>query len=257
VAGRGLQRLRQAGIEVARGSMADAAHWMAAGHILRVTERRPFVQAKLALAADGSVPRGGGGKPAWATSLPSRALGHLMRARADAVLVGRRTVIDDDPLLTCRAGLGALAGAYRAGPNWTASALATVERRAGIRCGYFAEGADAWRWPLGRAFSVPSRWAGHMAAEYNGDARRARHHAVGRGRPATWGAFSQAALIDGGSNAGAPSGGKAFGRRCDCCAATLHSGRHLYDRRTIGSDDMLAIRRRWLRAGRPGGSHMQ
>ncbi len=102
VAGRGLARLRQAGIAVERGMMAGEAHWMAAGHILRVTERRPFVQVKLALGADGSVPRGSQGRPAWVTGPAARAQGHLMRARADAVLVGRQTVIDDDPLLTCR-----------------------------------------------------------------------------------------------------------------------------------------------------------
>ena len=61
VAGRGLARLRQAGIAVERGLMAEAAHWIAAGHILRVTERRPLVTAKLALDADGAVPRGGHG----------------------------------------------------------------------------------------------------------------------------------------------------------------------------------------------------
>ncbi len=43
VAGRGLARLRAAGIAVERGLMAEAAHWIAAGHILRVTERRPLV----------------------------------------------------------------------------------------------------------------------------------------------------------------------------------------------------------------------
>ena len=43
--------------------MALEAHWMAAGHILRVTERRPLVQVKLALGPDGSVPRGSGGHP--------------------------------------------------------------------------------------------------------------------------------------------------------------------------------------------------
>ena len=62
VAGRGLARLRQAGIAVERGLLVEAAHWIAAGHILRVTERRPLVTAKLALDADDAVPRGGDGQ---------------------------------------------------------------------------------------------------------------------------------------------------------------------------------------------------
>ena len=43
-----------------------------------------------------------GGKPVWVTGEAARAHGHLLRARSDAILVGRRTVLDDDPLLTCR-----------------------------------------------------------------------------------------------------------------------------------------------------------
>jgi diaminohydroxyphosphoribosylaminopyrimidine deaminase / 5-amino-6-(5-phosphoribosylamino)uracil reductase len=102
VAGCGLARLRASGIEVERGLMATAAHWTTAGHILRVTERRPLVLLKLALAADGSVPRGANGQPVWVTGPAARAQGQLLRARTDAILVGRQTVIDDDPLLTCR-----------------------------------------------------------------------------------------------------------------------------------------------------------
>lgn len=102
VAGRGLDQLRAAGIEVVRGVRAEAAHWMTRGHIVRVTERRPFIQLKIAAGADGTIPRGDGGAPVFVTGPVARALGHLMRAEADAILVGMGTVRDDDPDLTCR-----------------------------------------------------------------------------------------------------------------------------------------------------------
>lgn len=102
VSGRGLELLRAAGISLTRGVGAEEADWITRGHILRVTERRPFIQLKLALRPDGAVPRGAGGQPLWTTSLEARAQGHLLRARADAILVGRHTVEDDDPELTCR-----------------------------------------------------------------------------------------------------------------------------------------------------------
>jgi diaminohydroxyphosphoribosylaminopyrimidine deaminase/5-amino-6-(5-phosphoribosylamino)uracil reductase len=102
VAGRGLDRLRAAGIEVVRGVEAEACHRMALGHIVKVTQRRPLVQVKLATAADGSVPRGANGRPVWVTGAEARAHGHLLRARADAILVGSQTVADDNPELTCR-----------------------------------------------------------------------------------------------------------------------------------------------------------
>jgi diaminohydroxyphosphoribosylaminopyrimidine deaminase / 5-amino-6-(5-phosphoribosylamino)uracil reductase len=108
VAGRGLDRLRAAGIAVIRGVRAAEAAWLTRGHIVRVTERRPFVQLKLALAADGRVPKGGSGRPLFTTGAEARALGHLLRAQADAILVGRGTVEADDPDLTCR--LPGLAG---------------------------------------------------------------------------------------------------------------------------------------------------
>ena len=102
VAGRGLERLRQAGIDVVRGFRACEARTVTQGHICRVTQRRPWVQLKLALAADGTVPHGQDGKPTFVTGPEARARGHLMRAQADAILVGHGTVEADDPDLRCR-----------------------------------------------------------------------------------------------------------------------------------------------------------
>lgn len=102
VAGRGLDKLRKHGVEVTRGVLGDEARWLTRGHIVRVTERRPFIQLKLAVGPEGTVPRGGSGQPLFVTGDIARAHGHMLRARADAILVGAGTVRDDDPDLTCR-----------------------------------------------------------------------------------------------------------------------------------------------------------
>jgi diaminohydroxyphosphoribosylaminopyrimidine deaminase/5-amino-6-(5-phosphoribosylamino)uracil reductase len=74
---------------------------MVLGHTLRVTRKRPLVQLKLAVGSDGLIPRGDGA-PVWVTGEQARAHGHLLRARVDAILVGRGTVEADNPSLTCR-----------------------------------------------------------------------------------------------------------------------------------------------------------
>lgn len=102
VSGRGINRLSAAGIEVERGVGAARAHWITRGHIVRVTERRPFMTLKLALDASGDIARGSGSAPVWVTGETSRAHAMLLRAHSDAILVGSRTVRDDDPELTCR-----------------------------------------------------------------------------------------------------------------------------------------------------------
>lgn len=103
VSGAGLSRLRDAGIEVdgVSSRYQETVFWLNAGHVLRHTQNRPFVQLKLALGADGLIAPGDGA-PQWVTGPPARAFGHLLRARADAVLVGRGTVTADNPSLTCR-----------------------------------------------------------------------------------------------------------------------------------------------------------
>ena len=101
IAGRGVAVLRQAGVSVDIGLCQDEARWVAAGHILRMTKGRPFVQLKVAVSGDGLVAPGEGA-PVWVTGPEARAYAHLLRAHADAILVGRKTVEDDDPELTCR-----------------------------------------------------------------------------------------------------------------------------------------------------------
>jgi diaminohydroxyphosphoribosylaminopyrimidine deaminase/5-amino-6-(5-phosphoribosylamino)uracil reductase len=101
IAGRGVAVLRRAGVAVNIGVCGAEARWVTAGHILRMTRGRPFVQLKVAVSGDGLIAPGAGA-PVWVTGPDVRAYAHLLRARADAVLVGRRTVDDDDPELTCR-----------------------------------------------------------------------------------------------------------------------------------------------------------
>jgi diaminohydroxyphosphoribosylaminopyrimidine deaminase / 5-amino-6-(5-phosphoribosylamino)uracil reductase len=99
--GRGIERLKKAGIEVEEGVLAPEAAAVALGHLLRVVLGRPAVTLKLAVGADGLMPRGEGA-PVWITGADARAHAHLLRARNDAILVGRGTIIADNPSLTCR-----------------------------------------------------------------------------------------------------------------------------------------------------------
>lgn len=101
VSGRGFAQLRAAGIDVDVGLRADEARWITLGHILRQNLSRPFVQLKMAVDATGRV-AAGNGAPVWVTGPEARAFAHLLRAEADAILVGSGTVFADDPELNCR-----------------------------------------------------------------------------------------------------------------------------------------------------------
>lgn len=101
VSGRGFARLREAGIDVTVGVCEAEARRLTIGHITRVTLGRPHVALKLALSADGKV-GAAGRRPVAITGEETRRRVHLMRAEADAIMVGVGTVLSDDPALTCR-----------------------------------------------------------------------------------------------------------------------------------------------------------
>jgi diaminohydroxyphosphoribosylaminopyrimidine deaminase/5-amino-6-(5-phosphoribosylamino)uracil reductase len=75
VSGRGLDRLRDAGIAVVRGVGAAQARQITRGHIVRITERRPLATLKLALDSAGEIARGDGVSPVWVPGEMSRAHG--------------------------------------------------------------------------------------------------------------------------------------------------------------------------------------
>jgi diaminohydroxyphosphoribosylaminopyrimidine deaminase/5-amino-6-(5-phosphoribosylamino)uracil reductase len=106
VAGKGIARLRAAGIAVDAGLGAEEAIEINAGFLTRLALGRPLVTLKLATSLDGRIATRGG-ESQWITGPPARERGHALRAAHDAIMVGTATVLADDPQLTCRLpGLG-------------------------------------------------------------------------------------------------------------------------------------------------------
>jgi diaminohydroxyphosphoribosylaminopyrimidine deaminase / 5-amino-6-(5-phosphoribosylamino)uracil reductase len=101
VAGQGHQRLRDAGIEVLTDVLRDEGVRAHRGHILRVTQQRPAVTLKLASTANGYAATADR-KPLMISSPLAMAHVHMMRAKADAILIGSGTLASDDPQLTVR-----------------------------------------------------------------------------------------------------------------------------------------------------------
>lgn len=101
VAGRGLAALREAGIEVATGLLADAATDVNEGFLKRLRDGRPMLTLKTATTLDGRIATATG-ESRWITGETARRWGQALRARHDAVMVGIGTALADDPQLTCR-----------------------------------------------------------------------------------------------------------------------------------------------------------
>ncbi len=99
-AGQGLARIRAAGIaaEIVRFAAAERN---LAGYLLRRRASRPHVTLKLALSLDGAIALASG-ESRWITGEAARAHTHAMRARADAILVGGKTLRADAPRLDVR-----------------------------------------------------------------------------------------------------------------------------------------------------------
>ncbi|MDQ7839741.1 MAG: bifunctional diaminohydroxyphosphoribosylaminopyrimidine deaminase/5-amino-6-(5-phosphoribosylamino)uracil reductase RibD [bacterium] len=101
VDGRGIARLREAGIEVEVGLLEDQAQRLNEPYVKHRRTGMPFVTLKWAMSLDGKI--GADRRSATAlTGEAARQYAHSLRNTHDAVLVGVQTVLADDPQLTCR-----------------------------------------------------------------------------------------------------------------------------------------------------------
>ena len=102
VAGNGLQRLRDAGIEVTCGLLEEQARELNPGFIKRMQQGLPWVRVKLAMSLDGRTAMASG-ESKWITGPAARAEVQRLRARSGAVISGADSVLLDDSALTVRA----------------------------------------------------------------------------------------------------------------------------------------------------------
>jgi diaminohydroxyphosphoribosylaminopyrimidine deaminase / 5-amino-6-(5-phosphoribosylamino)uracil reductase len=117
VAGKGFERLRNAGISVASGILEEEAKVLNEAFAKYIRQRTPLITLKAAMTLDGKIAPppneshrstalgGGGATGGWVTSEIARAHVQQLRHQNDAIMVGVGTIIADDPLLTDRSGL--------------------------------------------------------------------------------------------------------------------------------------------------------
>ncbi len=102
VAGRGLQRLAQAGIDTHGGVLEGEARAINKGFLKRMEHGLPYVRVKLAMSLDGRTAMASG-ESQWITGPAARSAVQRLRAESSVVLTGADTVLADDARLTVRA----------------------------------------------------------------------------------------------------------------------------------------------------------
>lgn len=101
IKGKGLEMLRNAGIEVTVGVCGDVSRRLNEAFFKYIQTKEPFVILKIAATLDGKIATKHG-ESKWITGEPSRRFVHQLRSRVDGLLVGIGTILKDDPLLTAR-----------------------------------------------------------------------------------------------------------------------------------------------------------
>ena len=101
VAGQGIERLRKAGIDTSLGLMQAQAEALNPGHVMRMTQGRPYIRCKMAMSLDGRTAMADG-QSKWITGEAARADVQALRAVSSAVMTGVDTVLADDPSLNVR-----------------------------------------------------------------------------------------------------------------------------------------------------------
>src|SRR5438445_4241017 len=104
--GKGIARLRDAGVRLREGILAEECALHNEAFNKWIVARRPFVIAKCGMSLDGRLTRPPG-EPRWITNRAARHHAHQLRARVDAILVGAETVRVDNPRLNVRGARGA------------------------------------------------------------------------------------------------------------------------------------------------------
>ncbi len=170
VDGRGIEALRLAGIEVAVGALETECRALNGPYLKALATGLPWVTLKAMLSLDGRIATDGGDSRGLGGAEEQR-LCHRLRAEHDAVLVGRGTLLADDPLLTVRLARGrtpwrvVLDSALRVPDDaailgTTAVApliVATVAREGSRIAALEARGARVWRFEPNAAGQVPLR----------------------------------------------------------------------------------------------------
>jgi len=169
VNGKGIERLKQAGVSVEVGCLAEACHELNETFFHYIVHKRPFVTLKLAATLDGRI-AAPDGNSRWISCEESRHFVHTLRAESDGVLVGARTVLQDDPELTVRLVPGRnprriVLDANHLVPS-TARVFAPHESRPTLRAISAArtappkDAASAWEY-----LSLPTDGDGHFALD--------------------------------------------------------------------------------------------
>ena len=107
VAGKSIEKLRAAGIDVFVGECAQQAYDLNRAFFYYITHKKPFVIAKWAMSLDGKIAYDQSvacPQNRWITSQTAQAHAHRLRAQVGAIIVGENTVNSDDPELTVRHG---------------------------------------------------------------------------------------------------------------------------------------------------------
>jgi len=105
VNGKGIAKLKAAGIQVETGVLADQASWLNRRFFTRITQQRPFIILKWAQTKNGYF-AAKEAKQQWITGALAQQYSHQWRCEEDAILVGKQTALIDNPSLTTRAVKG-------------------------------------------------------------------------------------------------------------------------------------------------------
>lgn len=105
VAGRGIQRLKAAGLEVGIGLNEDACRELIAPFAWHITSGLPFTVYKAAMTLDGQLATCAGDSR-WVSCADSRQRVHQLRDQVDAIMIGVQTILADNPQLTTRLDQG-------------------------------------------------------------------------------------------------------------------------------------------------------